>query len=835
MGDDTEAENNESSDQPKEVEENKENQDKESLSSADEVTGLTDADADEDLSEDRRKSQSNETSIEIKSELKSGSQADEIYTAQNLELTKIETMYVHQSGSSAKQRLAKEHFHIVSAAELRCETDSLLLDDTFVCQCLAMLDQHRLLLITGMPELGKSSLALRLARDLADRGIDDSSDISGREPHEVRVKHQLEQRLQFSLLDICNDRRLVENRILLFIDPFALGNTSLINEPSLDDDGYLRSLGVRLKEARAYIILTADQETLSPAWRDTIIEQDTPPPSDEHLETLLTDQLSKHDLSLDEADLSLLRERLNTLPKISGFAKLFFPSLKDDSLKLQDALIRHSHVDAWFLREVPERNQAAWRLCLAVMLGYAARGVDAVLSLAAHELAERLRCHFDIQCSPRDSSQSGPYLLHDRDLLAFAHLEYQVGTNDTGPVLRFVEPFMAKQLWDALLGSGHSLLVTLRPFLDDLAKDSNSTSSFIATACLGRIGELAPHDITRPFIERELKNPPWHAYKPLAGLFLGIRASHNKHYCDSCLDFLHQRCRNSDRIFTFMLVLREIGLHEPAVAVKSLLETVQDILGDKLEAIRSCWSDVNEGVNRGTKVAHQIGHEKSTIGEKRWLKERLLRFLVESQVFNKFQKETFRAASFTLVGLSFGQDPVRLASHCLSNLRKRNDDLLPLVALFWLDGDGVFAKMAKYPLRLDVDGNGRFQKIDRTVAGLLENKDQLEGFANFLALLDDSLKAYPPSIVNQLRNQMLAFLKSWASGATKTERGETVMLRLLQLLGQACNHTLWDDVLDMLQKDPVFRAKGTPLWNLATEILTSSGVSHKRISKHLDQ
>lgn len=226
-------------------------------------------------------------------------------------------------------------------------------------------------------------------------------------------------------------------------------------------------------------------------------------------------------------------------------------------------------------------------------------------------------------------------------------------------------------------------------------------------------------------------------------------------------------------------------------------------------------------------MARQIGIETGSAKNKRMLKEQLLRMLIESQLFNEFQLEVFHAASFTIVGLCFGQDPVRIARHFPPLLRKRQDELISLMALFWLDGDGVFAKMTIYPIPCDADGNGRILKTDRTVCGLLDNHNLLTEFASFLALIGDSLKSYPMAIADALENQMLMLLKRWAMDATKTEKGETVIRNLFLRLKRHATSQLWNMAANMLRNDGEFRVKGSPLWNLAADILTS-GIENRK-------
>lgn len=766
-----------------------------------------------DMSLDEESSGAKPT-ITAETHIDGGSSVSEVNTAGTINQYNFdEFSNTSENGYQVKKALRHKYFQLISLPVLENETKALVIEKNLLNRCLKILGTHRILLICGEPRVGKSSLALSLAKALINQ-----CDVSGLE---VRKKKILEEHFRSHLSDICSDKKLLKNQILIFSDPFVSVNNDLAKGNALDDKAVLGSLISQLKEANAYLIFTADQESVNTRWQQMKFIEQMELPSKAHLVEFLNQQLIQHkNFTLDASVQSQLLEHIDTLPKIASFSERFFPRLAEGSLALDEALARYLHKDNRFLQDVHERSEASWRLCLAVLLliNYSSRNVS---SLLAHSLAETLRVYFDSLNTPKPESYSTPYLLSDKDLLSVARLEYHLGSNSAEPLLRFTESSFPAQLWQSLMLNGHSLLAVLRPLLEDLLKNRDSEHAGMAAAALGRIGGLSPSDVVYPLIIRESRRKPEQAYKLLAALFTGISECDDTDYLVSSLRFLKIQCQTKEYVITYMLVLRELGLQRPELALKLILEISQHVLGKKLNDFERLWSAIDQQVNITQKIVNKSNFQTGSSKEKRHAKEGLFKQVVNSELFTAFEKETFFAGSFALAGLSFGLGTVQLANKILITLRQNFETAKPLIALYWLCY--VFEKMSENPLVVDIAGNGRSVKTDRTVWEMIENPEQLAGFAHFLLMLDESLKEYPPVIADDLRTMLVGYVKAWITHGVKTESGERAVTSLLMQLSKRPNSQLWKAILDMLTFDQDFLVKGTPLSNLAIDIITNRG------------
>lgn len=106
-----------------------------------------------------------------------------------------------------------------------------------------------------------------------------------------------------------------------------------------------------------------------------------------------------------------------------------------------------------------------------ILAYFSAGDPNSVQCLTAHGMAEQLRRYFNSLSSTKEDAHPQAYLLHNGPLQSLAHLEQHTDVGDDGPVLRFTDPSTAEQIWDALLQSGHTLIVAIQPFLEALTKE----------------------------------------------------------------------------------------------------------------------------------------------------------------------------------------------------------------------------------------------------------------------------------------------------------------------------------------------------------------------------
>lgn len=765
------------------------------------------------------------TNVEVKSETTNSDIAGNNITANRVELHEYEQAFFFNETGQVEQSLSERHFTHLGLEELSV-TQDLIVDPSLMKYAQETLLQHRILLLSGPSELGKTSIAKYLSAQLLRRT---RSDNSASLPTEVLIKQQLEQQYQTSLQDICNNASLIANRILIFTDPFLSGNTAFDQNKAIDSNEF----SGKLKKHNAFIILTAESSSLNSRWQAFSQHISLPEPDRENLQQFLDRLATQYQLNIPESDQQILITELKTFPRLKHFAERFFKRLytpgTEQNISLEDALSQHNNTANWFLNEAFEHNQDAWRLCLATLLGHAHTSHNlGVSSFTAHRLSDMLRRHLRKQSFMPDPKHAHPFLKHDAALLSQARLEYV--KSDTG-TLKFTESAIVHQLWQALLGSGHSLLVVLLPFLqkamgeyDKIAHfhhaDDGPELSKIAAMSIGRIGVLAPNDIITPIIKKELTKPYERAFLPLINLFIGIVASENDEYRKKCLDNLYQSCKRHhqpDYIYCYMLVLREIGQTQTNMALRKIAETTQDLLSKIPENILTVSNEINKEVNFGAGLREYLGYQSSSVKQKHQTKKMLFRFFLDKHkklggnLISPLQEKTYFATTFSLVGLCFTLSPVEIASQCLPYLKSKGQ--IAIMGQIWLDRYGVFEKMKRAKTWVDFDDfddpiEAEATSIAIVTTALQEGSQQtLESFIEFLLKLDKHLDAFPAAIATMLHNQLLYYVKFWTLQAIQTIKGGDGMLIFYKLLlKQSARHNrqLHSDIIEMMQGDNKF-------------------------------
>ena len=795
----------------------------------------------QEQSEPDEKAQTNVVN-DIKNEIHNSPVNGNIISASHVKLEQIEQSFHFDGTNLNKQPLTEQHFDCFERQELNF-TENLIIDLDNASHCLSMLSQNRLLLLSGEAELGKLSFAQYLSYCLVEKlEIQNNTNI------EVLVKQHLEPNFQASLNEICKNTELVTNRVLIFGDAFIAEDSPLKNLQDASFDSYSR----RLKENNAFIIITATPPTLTHIWESYANKYTLEKPASEQLKQCFGELFNKYNIkpedknslhSLGDEQEKLLFTRLNTFPKLARFAARFFDRLRDDeSFSIVQALEQFTNAATWFLNDAYDQNQHAWRLCLAVLFGHAYNKKNAgTSSYAAHKLAEMLRQHLKSHSFDEKHDTPLPYLKHDSNLLEHARLEY---VNTGAGYLRFAESETSQSIWQAILKSGHSLLVHIVPFLQKLVADRRDSYSIAfsengdelsksAASSLGRIGVLAPDEIILPFIRKELQNTTEQAFLPISHLFLGIIASNNKHYKETTLQFLFETCKqknNEGYIFCYMLVLRQIGLTQTNLAINKIYLVINSLLKDIPDKFKQLETNIKKEVNGEAKLHEYLGYGYVSYAEQNEIKKGIMLLILNEaenhqlHVISQFQQDTLFATIFSLTGLCLALDPIQVAHYSMTE--KKAKSLYPIAAIIWLDDFGVLAKMKKMAVLRDFEKIGEYRRTDRTLVAIVEsNLDksrhcELHSFTSFLIKLYKSLEEFPTIIALTLKKKLVAHIKAWTISANQTSAATKAILAFYELLLPQIknnNQQLKEEILNMLSDDQEFQIE--PNKTLANRIM----------------
>jgi hypothetical protein len=694
-----------------------------------------------------------------------------------------------------------------------------------------MLRRRRLLLVGGDPELGKATLALSILR----KAVDDEP------PQELMLCSELEDTIVVSLDRWAREPRYRRKAVLLK-DGFANGNLSLVQLGARLTREYLDELTRALKAAGMFVIITSDRERVPTEWRslhEEIYYEAALPSEAELLEFLnreLTDYAHRlqlgpqHRLELSEEQQRTVVSQIKTIPGLLRFRRNSFDALARKKLTLEQALDGFGDLTRWLMLELRDRDPAAWCLAFATCLLVADPLVRSVPWIHAVMLAEELSQWLEGRVPNWRRKRPRAFVEPDELLLQRAGLEFAEDAADSsrGDHVRFCDESYPARLWQVLSRSGRGLLWTIAPLLESHARSAESPLRASALVALGRagskygVGSLLHR--TRVLSRSDDLND-----QVLLGRFLvGVDAGGSNLCLAPCLELLREAANaEKPRPWPFVIALRELGVKDPALAVREIATLAQYWACPRLSDLNAVHRALASLEASRTSAAAEANATVETARRARKRHRAVLSWAMD-KMFEGGAIEVLAASVFAITGLCFGRNPAEVCALFLPDMgRSTALSLTPedptfgcVVAILFFEQFGVFSILERYP-ELAGDEPGGL-KQSRVPVGLADDNARIEPFAEFLTASFDGLSLLPSPIAQPCQDHLLRLVKHWCHDAVRTTPTRDGVGRLLHCLRRDPATALAPALTSMLKDDESFRKPGSPLQTLARDALTGA-------------
>ncbi len=658
--------------------------------------------------------------------------------------------------------------------------------------------ESRILILTGEPETGKTSLALLIASGLW-------SGSPGEPPRDAALCRYLPGTLRVDLAELAGREKEFHQRILILKNAFASNNEDLLRFVTQLSDSELATHVGQLRESRSFLLLTADQSTLPGSLerlRSLGILADAPKPAPEDLseglrwlvQRLTSEQkLPAADPVTEKMDCLIaeegkrLTQALGSMPRLARFVREYLVAVASGAISLEDALKHTTELGPWLLEELPSEPEV-WCATVALALCAADRSSRDIPWFKFDVLQRALFRFLRRELQPDLRRREIRDLCRSELVLKRARAEIVTIPFPDPDVVRFLDDRYPDRLWQALLGPGKGVAAGLVPLLRKLAADEDAYLRQCAAQALGRIGQIDPFYITYPLIEewsRETEESRRNALDQgtlLGNLFQGIwSAQEDIRYQQGCFQILRWSARNG-RPRTIQNVL--FSLHQIATLDRGCFALAMDILKEVAEKRLTVRWKALHGVTEKFRTREELARLVEYVFEARGGVEDVLKKAEQAlQTIAITEPGILEALRFTLVRLllwpRYQGETLR---QILDWVHTKPEHFGPLVAFLFLGRDGIgywLERTASLGRGLE---NGSEEEGSLLLEAMCSDKD----FAQILGAVVEAIyihhRSFPGLLREALERSFMSLLASWAREARSIERLHAAVTALVSRL-----------------------------------------------------
>lgn len=758
--------------------------------------------------------------------------------------------HVHEGDRGGSFRhLKRNDFASLTWNQLESALEPCVFRDREIDGLVAVLRETRCLLIVGNPEMGKGTIASRVAQELWRT--------TGSEVREVLRTSSLEQDIRVDLLrELGREPSPYQSCCVIFEDVLDRGNTDLADFLSELDEAVQRSLEVLLETRQAYLILTSSPRSLPEDLRAVprSILREVEGPDLAALQSffirqarsrlVLAEELARRrlDAFLEEQSERLVEE-LGTGPRVQRFLETGLPDVLQDNCTLEEALARLDDRSDWLLRETA-KDPALWSFVLALCLALAAPKPKSIPWFQFYPFWRRLDAFLREQLRRRAGRRSVDQLGVDEGLLRRARAEITHGEFPSPDRIRFVREEDSERLWRVLLGSGRGVLALLAPFLESvrteaMVGDPHFYLREISSRALGRIGEIDPGYLVRPKIVEGMRSQESIQWVALGEICQGILGSGDRSYRDGCLAWLRSAARQERNMGAEVTCLREMGVYDLDRSMSHLYDAVfsrldkdlrntaqfdhrlRSVLGQEIELeeeseVRATYQDLLfQAVRRQRSARSRDSKEPQASVADRMLSS-ILRQALKGNI------EVMDGACYGLAGLCFAVEPIQVLARLGLWLQANEGALAVLTVVSFLHPNGVAARLQRQQVVLPElsDDTESPTTCSRILLELALGQRAVQTLGDFLCNVYVHVERLPGPIYRYMRDRFLEVLTGWAAEVAAHETVRQPFEELLSGLLTWGSEDLKSELFHHLQDAPEFAEPDSDMRRLAVAALS---------------
>lgn len=681
--------------------------------------------------------------------------------------------------------------------------------------------------------------------------------------HPTLLVDSVDRRVQVNVREMAFKDSAVEDRVVIFRNAFARGNTSLVSFFQRTDRTGWNQLADRLRERNAFLLFTASPVETAPFDDHPPVaglRRDLAPHPPEVRTAAFAARLEKLEQrgQAEARVLQMLRENGERLVDQFEFtARLgefmdFCVDLNQPALDLDDALHRFQDTSQRLLHEL-DGDPESWSFGFTLALAQCARNANGVPWVEFDRLHRHVRqwlrrdlpaAAAGAQWDPADTADVSLELSDDL-LLKRCHAEVVKDPVSLEDVVRFRGGDSPQQVWEAMLQRHRRVLTAILPGLQDLAQRDPSFGregillrplQRLAAQVLGRIGEIDPRRIVLPLISAwAASGKPAHA-GALGPLFHGVLGSGDTRYHRCCLDHLttlqrmdtasfeleefddeasatgidavsRAACANGDE--TRFRISASEGDNQQMLTVVTAYSWIGDY--ELAVAMRELGAIARAHLLPMIKPMQETErlylNVKSDLGKSRSAKARAM--VASCTALRSFTRDTYAGEMRVLMGIEGS-----IASLCITTgpalvFREMSKWIASggwkagvLVGMMLLSRGGIADQLGRYGIagaQTDAPAGVAYNPL---VVALAASDDEVRQSARFLGDIFESLAtpfAVAPTLQRQCRAGLVEHLLSWVRGAAPVPDHARAMQRFLEALARTHGGVLREPVLQLLR------------------------------------
>lgn len=680
-------------------------------------------------------------------------------------------------------------------------------DDGTTVRLLRHLEERRVLLLTGERDVGKRTAALYVGVQLARE-----RSLAG----DPLLVDSLERHIGINLRDIAADATGFGKRITVFADAFEQHNTQLRAFFGSADHVGWDDLTELLRRNDAYFIFTATSSSVPFRQQSTdrIAQCELQPLNPELIQVgiekrlewmMMSESTARERVALLADHRARIVTELKTLARVVSFLRHF---IRDES-DLDSSLRRFRDASFWF-RTALERDVDAWTFAFTLTLSLPTRDADAApwadFERIRRAIAERIRG--DLELFPRrrrsEAVDEPDFVTPARSFADDQVLEHcravvHKDSNRLGDVIRFEDPSVTAQLWEAIFTRYRRILMLVLPVLRDLAEDDHSAWStrVLAAQIIGRIGELDPARIALPIIHTWAASGDL-ALRPLVGRVVqGALASGNENYRNVALRNIEWLAdakatgdggEAKDGLLTAVGAYAQIGRYEPALAMERLGAIVSDYLAP-------IFDDFHKSARDAETVQTELLRTRSNHAAE--LHRRRLQLSTFATNLFAENAPALIAIGQTVSQLCLAHDPIQILRSMRDWIAKGGPRTGVLVSLLFLRGIVIDLQAMPAGIRAMTGGSGSPLLLSLAMA-----KDAVHHLCAFLADIHASINTtfiLPAWLQHDSQEKFAECLTTWAREAVSNNDHRQNIQDLFVALAVARSGSMRRDLLAILE------------------------------------
>ncbi|MBB4638129.1 hypothetical protein [Longimicrobium terrae] len=634
------------------------------------------------------------------------------------------------------------------------------------------LEEKRVLLLSAERGAGKVAAALYLGAQL--RQAKRCSKLT-------LVSDSLDRQVRIDVRHLAERDKGLAGRVIIFRKPFGRADPELARLFEKTDRADWEQLTARLRQQNAYLVFTADPKDAALFHGRAALQgflRELPPHLPTQLESGLDDKLqaleaagaAREPLDALRAGRKPLLESFHFSSSLAEFVDFFVDHFRPD-LGLDDAIARFHDSSEWLLQEL-ERDFEFWSFGFTLALAQCAPNAQGIAWMDFDRLHRRVRqwLRRDLNQRPTaaseeeddDSAEIHPALSEER-LLRRCRAEIIKDSSTLGDVIQFRDGAPPQRLWTVILERHRRALTTILPGLRELAEngaDDLRSLRILAAQILGRLGEVDPHRVTFPLLERWVRSDKGRHHGVVGPLFDGVTGSGSERYRSLCLGHLRHLRRNGPQgaLHAAIGAYSWIGDHDLSHAMRELGEIAREhlapLIGD-MQQVGKLLADLE----RELRAPDGVDDRDSLIAC-----HRLLRDLMGLVYENK--KETLLGVQGTLVSLCLTAGAIPVFRGLLKWVEAGGWKTGVLIALMFLHDNGI--ANALKASKVEVDSGGSQAACNPLILWVAAGNDEVRHTARFLGELYESLTTahgVDARMQRYCRESLQGHLLDWARDA----------------------------------------------------------------------